>query len=257
MFSLVLRTNTPGSRSLLQRGLRILSSSNRSRRVKSKTFTFHLETDTIERLTKEAEQQGLSVNVIANRALRKYVEWDMVGERFRVASTFSSLLVKLMMWVPEEHVRELGKSQWLHEWRTVATSYYREHGIVPRIRVLELFGRYGRMIHFDQATTGSTRILTLLHGMGRKWSLFYKGVLETMLSESLEGEVKRFSLTSTDNQVVAEISMDPLKSLQPPADDIFKRLHIPMSGRERQRYRSSDLSPIARETSGEGRRGSS
>ena len=38
---------------------------------------------------------------------------------------------------------------------------------------------------------------------------------------------------------------------------IFKRLHIPMSGRERQRYRSSDLSPIARETSGEGRRGSS
>src|SRR6266567_4735071 len=190
MFSLVLRTNTPRSRSLLQRGLRILSSSNRSRRVKS---------------------------------------------------------------------------------RTVATSYYREHGIVPRIRVLELFGRYGRMFHFDQATTGSTRMLTLLHGMGRKWSLFYegmletmlseslegKGVLETMLSESLEGEVKRFSLTSTDNQVVAEISMDPLKSLQQPADDIFKRLHIPMSGRERQRYRSSDLSPIARETSGEGRRGSS
>ncbi len=250
MFSLVLRTNTPRSRSLLQRGLRILSSSNRSRRVKSKTFTFHLEIDTIERLTKEAEQQGLSVNVIANRALRKYVEWDVVSERFRVASTFSSLLVKLMMWVPEEHVRELGKSQWLHD---------------------ELFGRYGRMFHFDQAATGSTRMLTLLHGMGRKWSLFYegmletmlseslegKGVLETMLSESLEGEVKRFSLTSTDNQVVAEISMDPLKSLQPPADDIFKRLHIPMSGRERQRYRSSDLSPIARETSGEGRRGSS
>ena len=216
-----------------------------------------MEIDTIERLTKEAEQQGLSVNVIANRALRKYVEWDVVSERFRVASTFSSLLVKLMMWVPEEHVRELGKSQWLHEWRTVATSYYREHGIVPRIRVLELFGRYGRMFHFDQATTGSTRMLTLLHGMGRKWSLFYEGMLETMLSESLEGEVKRFSLTSTDNQVVAEISMDPLKSLQPPADDIFKRLHIPMSGRERQRYRSSDLSPIARETSGEGRRGSS
>jgi len=216
-----------------------------------------LEIDTIERLTKEAEQQGLSVNVIANRALRKYVEWDVVSERFRVASTFSSLLVKLMMWVPEEHVRELGKSQWLHEWRTVATSYYREHGIVPRIRVLELFGRYGRMFHFDQATTGSTRMLTLLHGMGRKWSLFYEGMLETMLSESLEGEVKRFSLTSTDNQVVAEISMDPLKSSQPPADDIFKRLHIPMSGRERQRYRSSDLSPIARETSGEGRRGSS
>src|SRR5439155_13985886 len=47
------------------------------------------------------------------------------------------------------------------------------------------------------------------------------------------------------------------KSSQPPADDIFKCLHIPMSGRERQRYRSSDLSPIARETSGEGRRGSS
>ncbi len=235
-----------------------MSSTNRLRRVKSKTFTFHLDTDTIERLSMEAEQRGLSVNVIANRALKKYVEWDAVSERFQVASTFPSLLVKLMTWVPEEHARELGKSQWLHEWRTVATSYYPEYGIEPRIRILELFGRYGRRFHFDQATIGSTRILTLLHGMGRKWSLFYEGMLEamlseslegegmleTMLSKSLEGEVKRFGLTSTDNQVVAEISMDPLKNLQPPADDIFKRLRIPSGRRERQTYGSSDLFPI-------------
>jgi len=236
-----------------------LSSSKPSHRARSKTFTLHLDTDTIERLTTEAEQQGLSVNVIANRALRKYVEWEVLSERFQVASTFSSLLAKLMTWVPEEDARELGKSQWRHEWRTVAAYYYREHGLEPRIRILELFGRYGRRFHFDQATIGSTRILTLLHGMGRKWSLFYEGMLEamlseslkgegtleTMLSESLEGEVKRFSLTSTDNQVVAEIAMDPLRNLQPPVDDIFKRIRVPLRRRERQTYRSSDLSPIA------------
>ncbi len=236
-----------------------MSSSKPSHRARSKTFTLHLDTDTIERLTTEAEQQGLSVNVIANRALRKYVEWEVLSERFQVASTFSSLLAKLMTWVPEEDARELGKSQWRHEWRTVAAYYYREHGLEPRIRILELFGRYGRRFHFDQATIGSTRILTLLHGMGRKWSLFYEGMLEamlseslkgegtleTMLSESLEGEVKRFSLTSTDNQVVAEIAMDPLRNLQPPVDDIFKRIRVPLRRRERQTYRSSDLSPIA------------
>jgi hypothetical protein len=238
--------------------LRTLSSSKPSRRAKSKTFTLHLDTDTILRLATEAEQQDLSVNVIANRALRKYVEWEVVSERFQVVSTFSSLLTKLMTWVPEEEARELGKSQWRHEWRTVATSYYRENGIEPRIRILELFGRYGRRFHFDQATIGSTRILTLLHGMGRKWSLFYEGMLEamlsealegegtleTMLSESLEGKTKRFSLTSTDNQVVAEIAMDPLKSSRPPADDIFKRLRIPLRRTERQTHSSSDLSPI-------------
>ncbi len=187
------------------------------------------------------------------------MEWEVLSERFQVASTFSSLLAKLMTWVPDEDARELGKSQWRHEWRTVATSYYREHGLEPRIRILELFGRYGRRFHFDQATIGSTRILTLLHGTGRKWSLFYEGMLEamlseslkgegtleTMLSESLEGEVKRFSLTSTDNQVVAEIAMDPLRNLQPPVDDIFKRIRVPLRRRERQTYRSSDLSPIA------------
>src|SRR5260370_22135861 len=140
----------------------------------------------------------------------------------------------------------------------------------PRIRILELFGRYGRRCHFDQATIGSTRILRLAHGMGRKWSLFYEGMLEAMLSESLEdegmletmlnksleGEVKRFGLTSTDNQVVAEISMDPLKNLQPPADDIFKRPRTPSAPRKRQTYGSSDLFPITEEKYGEGRRGS-
>jgi hypothetical protein len=236
-----------------------LSSSKPSRRTKSKTFTLHLDIDTIERLIMEAEEQDLSVNVIANRALRKYVEWEVVSEKFQVVSTFSSLLTKLMTWVPEDEARELGKSQWRHEWRTVATSYYGEHGIEPRIRILELFGRYGRRFHFDQATIGSTRILTLLHGMGRKWSLFYEGMLEAMLSEalesggtletilgeSLEGKTKRFSLTSTDNQVVAEIALDPLKSVRPPVDDIFKRIRVPLSRRDRQTYSSSDLSPIA------------
>ena len=221
-----------------------MSSSSRPHRVKSKTFTLHLDSGILEKLTMEAEEQGLSVNVIANRALKKHVEWDAVSRRFRVASTFSSLLVKLMTWVPDEDARQLGKSQWLHEWRAVAASYNQEHGIEPGIRILELFSRYGRRFYFDQATIGSTRILTLLHGLGRKWSLFYEGLLETMLSKSLEGDVKRFSLTSTDNQVVAEISMDPLKNLQPPADDIFKRIRIPLGRRERRTYKSSDLSPI-------------
>jgi hypothetical protein len=236
-----------------------LSSSKRSHRVKSKTFTFHLDTDIIEKLTIEAEKEDLSVNVIANRALKKHVEWDANIEKFKVVSTFSSLLVKLMTWVPDEDARELGKSQWFHEWRALAASDHRGQGIEPRIRLLELFSRYGRRFYFDQATLGSTRILTLLHGMGRKWSLFYEGMLEamfseslegegmleTMVSKSLEGEVKRYSLTSTDNQVVAEISIDPLKSLQPPAEDIFKRIRVPFSRRERQTYKSSDLSPIA------------
>src|SRR5260370_8737895 len=95
--------------------------------------------------------------------------------------------------------------------------------------------------------------------MGRKWSLFYEGMLEamlgealegegtleTMLSESLEGKVKRLSLTNTDNQVVAEIALDPLKNLQPPIDHVFKRIRVPLSRRDRQTYSSSHLSPIA------------
>ena len=222
-----------------------MSSSKISRRIKSKTFTLHVDSDTIEKLTMEAEQQGLSVNVIANRALRKYVEWDVVSERYKVASSFPSLLVKLMTWVPEEHVRELGKSQWLHEWRTASTSRSREHGIEPRLRILELFSRYGRTFLFDQVTTGSTLILTLLHGMGRKWSLFYEGMLEAMLKENIEGEIEGFSLTSTDNQVFAEISMGALKISEARRYDTFKGIHVPMSRRQQQTYRSSDRSQIA------------
>ena len=216
-----------------------------SRRIKPKTFTLHVDSDTIEKLTMEAEQQGLSVNVIANRALRKYVEWDVVSERYKVASSFPSLLVKLMTWVPEEHVRELGKSQWLHEWRTASTSRSREHGIEPRLRILELFSRYGRTFLFDQVTTGSTLILTLLHGMGRKWSLFYEGMLEAMLKENIEGEIEGFSLTSTDNQVFAEISMGALKISEARRYDTLKGIHVPMSRRQQQTYRSSDRSQIA------------
>src|SRR2546425_12425292 len=97
-----------------------MSSSSRPHRVKSKTFTLHLDSGILEKLTMEAEEQGLSVNVIANRALKKHLEWDAVSRRFRVASTFSSLLVKLMTCVLDEYASHLVKSQWFHDFRAVA-----------------------------------------------------------------------------------------------------------------------------------------
>ncbi len=188
-----------------------MSSSKRSQFARSKAFTLHLDPEVIEKLTLEAEAQELSVNVIANRALRKYVDWDIVGERFRIISTSTSLLAKMMTWVPEEYARELGRSQWLQEWRTMATSSYPGKGAEAGLRIFELFGRYGRRFHVDRATSGPSGVLALLHGMGRKWSLFYEGMMEAMLGDTFKDEITWFKLTSTDNQVFAEFSTQSLK----------------------------------------------
>ena len=43
---------------------------------KSRSITFRLDTLTLDELQKEADLKELSLNVLVNQVLRRYVEWD-------------------------------------------------------------------------------------------------------------------------------------------------------------------------------------
>jgi len=169
------------------------------------TRTVRLEEEVDGALHALAAEEGVSVNFLVNRALRKLVEWDSYAERFGVVSLPGAQVERMMDYLSEEQARELGEwvgrnlvKEFLTFWfkdvsaRTLLQSY-------PR-----LSSQYGRLFEYQERAEGGRWTIVLKHGRGRKWSQYYEALLAGMFREILGLEP---ALESTDGQVVARFDL--------------------------------------------------
>jgi len=56
-----------------------------------------------------AEKERVSVNFLVNRALRKFIEWDVYAEKFGFLSLPASMITKMMSYLSDEEAKEMGR----------------------------------------------------------------------------------------------------------------------------------------------------
>lgn len=173
---------------------------------RSVTRTIRLDKEDIEGALKEySEREGVSVNFLINKALRKYVEWDMFADKFGMISIPSSLLSKLMNLLTDDQVRQLGKWSGENHVREFMFFWFKEVSFHTIFRHYpKLTSQYARMFEYEEHFKDGQWTLLLNHDMGSKWSIYYeelvKGVFSTVLSIPVE-------VTSTENQVMAKFKV--------------------------------------------------
>jgi len=76
---------------------------------KTTTRAFRID-ETVDRQLREwAEREGVSVSFLANKALRRLVEWDMYADRFGFIAMPREALSRMIELLSEDEVRELGR----------------------------------------------------------------------------------------------------------------------------------------------------
>ena len=70
------------------------------RRVETRTL--RIDAEVAEQLDELAERDKISVNVIANQALRKHVEYDAYAEKFGLVTISKGLLKTLFSFISDE-----------------------------------------------------------------------------------------------------------------------------------------------------------
>jgi hypothetical protein len=165
------------------------------------TRSVRIDKDVDEHLRQLAEEQRVSVNLLANKALRRFTEWDAYGEKFGFLSIPSGLFAKLMDYLTNEQAKELG------EW--VGRDLVKEYVMfwfkdMSTETVLEafprLFARYSRSFDYEERNEGPNHVAILKHNRGMKWSLYYGAVVEAMFRELVHQPVR---VERSDNQIVA------------------------------------------------------
>lgn len=169
----------------------------------SRARTFRVETDIDDAIEKIAREDRVSLSQVANRALKRYVEWDKAPTNKGLVSVPSMLLVKLMAELSREKAHALGR--WAGEELFVPNLKvgYPTATLERAENMMRMLGTYGGRFNFDHTVERGKHFFTVGQKMGRNWSAYYAGALETIfepfLGKALKEEV-------SDNMCVVEFN---------------------------------------------------
>jgi hypothetical protein len=171
----------------------------RSPPSKSIVRSLRLDEDIDKSLHKYAQQEGISVNSLVNRALRRYVLWDVNTSRFGGVTLAGPSLTRIMNYLSDDEVREY--ATWVAEnsVRDYISFFFGEITLETLLKGLKLLAEYGGHFEYGESTSGHVRTVVLKHGRGMKWSIHYEEWVRLSV-EKLLG--LRVETEMTENQVI-------------------------------------------------------
>ena len=166
------------------------------------TRIFRIDTDICEELDELARKDKVSVNVIANQALRKHVEYDSYAEKFGLVTISKDLLKTLFGLMSDEEARALGKKSGEQTGVPLVSFWFKKFNLENVIRSLDrIASHYNRNFKFEHSNNGPEHVLILRHDSGPRGSAFYAESVKAMFA-LLDVKVE---LEESDDQVVARL----------------------------------------------------
>ncbi len=170
---------------------------------KSTTRTLRLEGELDDALLKLAASENISVNLLINKALTTYVEWDANYEKFGLVSISKRLLRTLFEHLSEEEARELGRRSGKEGGPEIVTFFYKKFDVDSVLRAFEdLSSKYANNFKLEHQFDGRTHTLVMKHDTGAKGSAYYAESVKAVFG-LLGLKVKT---SETEAQVVAVVN---------------------------------------------------
>jgi hypothetical protein len=168
---------------------------------RSVTRTLRLDEDVENGIVEIARREKLPFNLLANKALRKLVEWESKADKFGFVNFPAATLEKLFASLNDEQARTLGKAAGTNMIPEMIFFWYKKFDIGTALKAIKLVASYGKPFMLEHTIDGRADIVVLKHDHGPRVSAYYSELLRAMF-ESLGASVKT---EETDGQVLATI----------------------------------------------------
>src|SRR6266571_6683478 len=127
----------------------------------NETHTFRIDSDVSEKLAQLSESENVSMNVITNKALRRYVDWEANAEKFGTVTTSASTIKKFFDYLSESQAKEMGLWWGENQVPGIVTYFFKKFDLESVLKALEFLGaQYGRAFTFDHSFDGKTHTLS-------------------------------------------------------------------------------------------------
>jgi hypothetical protein len=166
------------------------------------TRIFRIDAEVSEQLDDLAQKDKVSVNIIANQSLRKYVEYDAYAEKFGLVAISKVLLKTFFSMMSDEQARILGKKTGEHEGVALVTFWFKDFNLENVIKSFDrVTSHYNHNFEFEHSHDGHVHVSILRHDCGPRASAFYAEFVKSVFA-LLDVKVE---LKEAEDQIVAKL----------------------------------------------------
>jgi len=173
------------------------------KKEKTRSITFRLPVNIVEELETEANQKGVSLNVLVKQIFQKFVQWDRFSDKIG------------MIPIPKEILKSLGETMDGKDIDkiikvvapVITDSVMFMKGDYDLKRCIESLEDYMRAsgMKSDHRIEGEAHHFIIQHELGMNWSLFTEQLLKEIFHNFLPSQ--NLKCKTTESTVIATISL--------------------------------------------------
>lgn len=188
--------------------------------IKTRSITFRLDPAVVDSLQREADHKEISLNMLVNQVLRRYVRWDTFEPKIGmmpVPKIILSTCVNKAILVANEvglnqddidsHRDKIIKSAAEISFNLIKDSSLlmkRTYNLWTVLEILQEYMKVSDMKSDHRIEPGNTHVFMIQHELGENWSLFTKALLN-LIFENLANTRPEVSITS--NTIIAKVTL--------------------------------------------------
>jgi hypothetical protein len=195
-----------------------MSENSPSQSRKTRSMTFRIDSSVIDELQNESDTREISLNVLVNQVLKRYIEWDRYESKIGMMPVpkmmLSTLIDKAINVAKISGIKDVERyrDDIIKQAAKIAFDLMKDSVLYMKKQyslwvVLAVLEEYMKVsgINADHKLEGSRKhVFVIQHELGENWSLFTKELL-TLIFENLANVKAEFNVTP--NTTVAEVTL--------------------------------------------------
>lgn len=173
------------------------------RKASSDSVTFRLNSSILDKLSKRADLQKTSLNVLVNQILHNYIEWDADSIKAGWIPTQRTVLTKLIDVLDEKIISEIAKQSAKSSGKDSILYMYGKYNLENLLKNIRASAqRSGFSIKEYEENQNSE--IVIQHDLGWKWSIYFKFYYQEILHEINQRVIFDYTDTSLIMNLVNE-----------------------------------------------------
>ena len=147
--------------------------------VLDKSISLRLPGPNLDKLKKEAKNEGLTMNTLVNQILAEYLQWDITASKAGWVVVLADVLKRLMNELDEKTLYKIAVAT-ADSSKDVRLMMTGDDTVDGFFSILRNRLRKSGISYIESSEKGMIKFI-IHHNMGKKWSFFYKTQHERML----------------------------------------------------------------------------